>query len=249
MKTYFFFIRPYFMVSTILSVVFFSEKGLAQTLDSELNEVESPQKGIDNVWRSSDLEGEQAVLRQQRKAKRVDGSALLPEGSERVGCVCMDYFVQEHIGRGACGGHNGVRFWLYQLPSGDTVQIPTLRHEAHPDTLSDATLFQLAAYKRFERLMTQKQLDFYATLEEYPEWLNPAQRVQPDAFAPESSAFRHLYPATPTPSDGTATDTLIYSLSVLIGSGALAVLKKIFATRDTPPELPLPPPSEPETLI
>lgn len=248
MAIYSFSIRRFLIVSMMLSIGLFLETGRAQTSDRELNETQIPQKGIDNVWRSSDLEGEQAVLRQQRKAKRVDGSALLPEGSERVGCICMDYFVQEHTGRGACGGHNGVRFWLYELPSGDTVQIPTLRHEAHPDTLSDVALFQLAAYKRFERQMTQRQLDFYKTLEEYPEWLNPTQRVQPDAFAPESSAYRHLYP-TPTSGDDTATDTLIYSLSVLIGSGALAVLKKIFNTRDTPNEPPLPPPSEPETLI
>lgn len=205
-------------------------RGYAQIPDS----IDSTQKGIENVWRTSDLDGEQPVLHTQRKAKRIDGSALLPEGSQRVGCVCMDYIAQQRIGSGACNGHNGVRFWLYELPSGDTVKIPTLRHEAHPDTLTDAALMQLAAFKRYERLMTQKQLDFFKTLEEHPDWLNPNMGfASPNMdWVGDSAAFNKPFimpmPPTNSPIDHAATDTLLYSLSVLLGSGALAVLKKVF---------------------
>lgn len=239
-----------FAASTLLIVPAYV---IAQTSDNEQNDVNPPRHGIDSVWRSSDFEGEVPTLRQQRKPKRIDGSAVLPEGSERVGCICMDYFVQEHIGRGACSGHNGVRFWLYLLPSGDTVQIPTLRHGAHPDTLSDIAILQLAAYKRFERQMAQRQLDFYKTLEEYPEWLNPTQRVQPDAYEVDSTLYKMLYPiATQIPQNDTPTDVLIYSLSVLIGSGALALLKKIFEKTEKPEkseQQQIPPPDEPEKMI
>lgn len=206
-------------------------RGFAQTPDDE-KENDSSKKGIDNVWRSSDLEGERPVLRQQRKAKRVDGSASLPEGSERVGCVCMDYFVLKLIGKGACTGHNGVRFWLYQLPTGDTVQIPTLRHEGHPDTLDDAGLLQLAAYKRYERLMAQRQLDFYKNLEEHPEWLNGfLDNMLHEAVAGNPSAYHQrdtvIMPMPFSPIDHSAENTLLYSISVFLGSGALFVIKKI----------------------
>ncbi len=161
---------PVIMMLLPLCNSLFMSKANAQTTDNK-KQKDAIEIGIDSIWRSSDFEGETPVLRQQRKAKRVDGSASLPEGSERVGCICMDYFVLDRIGRGACTGHNGVRFWLYQLPSGDTVQIPTLRHEGHPDTLDNSTLLQLAAYKRYERVMAQRQIDFYTALEEHPEWL------------------------------------------------------------------------------
>jgi hypothetical protein len=199
-----------------------------ETEETEMEEAETeeemPQKGLESIWRTSDLPNETPTLRQQRYIKRIDGSALLPEGSARVGCVCMDYFVKVNIGRGACGGHNGVRFWLYALPSGDTVQIPTLRHEAHPDTLSDAQLLQLAAFKRYERLMAQKQLAFYETLEEHPDWLGNMLLYAPSAL--DSARVGATF-TTPSPIDATAKNTMLYSLSVLIGSGALFVLNKL----------------------
>ena len=203
-------------------------RGYAQQENTEAPQEEAsqmPQKGLDNIWRSSDLDGEQPVLRQQKRPKRTDGSAQLPEGSTRVGCICMDYQQQAHTGRGACSGHNGVRFWLYLLPSGDTVQIATLRHESHPDTLADDDILKLAAYKRYEKLMAKKQLDFFETLDKHPDWLdnivikNPSIAAMPDPL-------RLVLPPI-MPYDNNAQNTLIYSLSVLIGSGGLYVLKKL----------------------
>ena len=196
--------------------------------------VEMPQKGIEYVWRTSDLPGETPVLRQQRWQRKADGSGQLPEGSVRVGCVCMDYHVLSVQGRGACGGHNGVRFWLYVLPSGDTVKIATLRHESHPDTLSDASIFELAAYKRYERQMAQKQLTFYETLDQHPEWLdNVALKPNPVVYPTLSDSLRLVLSS---PGDKSAQNTLLYSLSVLLGSGGLYLLKKLTGIgTDMPP--------------
>jgi hypothetical protein len=200
------------------------ETEMEETEEVEEPEAETPQKGLESIWRTSDLPNQTPTLRQQRHAQRTDGSAQLPEGSERVGCVCMDYFVLTKLGRGACTGHNGVRFWLYELPTGDTVQIATLRHEANPDTLSDAQLLQLAAFKRYERLMAQKQLAFYETLEAHPDWLGNALQYIP---MPLDSAQLGATFAAPSPIDNTAKNSVLYSLSVLIGSSALFLLNKL----------------------
>lgn len=213
-------------------------RGYAQEETTD-EETEMPQKGIENVWRSSDLDGEQAVLRQNRRAKKHDGSELLPEGSMRVGCVCMDYIEQQHTGRGACGGHNGVRFWLYALPNGGTGRIPTLRHEGHPDTLLDTEIVKLAAFKRYERLTAQRQLDFYKSLEQHPEWLSDIMGVAPSASGLPDS-LRIVLPTMPI--DPFAQNTLLYSISVLLGSGAVWVIKKLTEgkTQTDKPELPTP---------
>jgi hypothetical protein len=215
-------------------------RGYAQEETPEEAEETSPQKGIENVWRSSDLEGEQAVLRQNRRGKKPDGSEKLPEGSMRVSCICMDYIEQQHIGRGACGGHNGVRFWVYALPNGDTARIPTLRHDGHPDTLLDTEILKLAAFKRYERLTAQRQVDFYKSLEEHPEWLTDITAHQPSAsMYPDS--VRMIMPNMPL--DHTAENSVLYSISVFLGSGALYVLKKLIQSPKPPddiPELPKP---------
>lgn len=229
--------------------------GYAQTPEIEESEAEETEEttepvaepttkqGLDFIWRTSDLPWERPVLRAQRRLKRIDGSGQLPEGSARVGCVCMDYFVQQQIGQGACGGHNGVRFWLYAIPSGDTVQIATLRHESHPDTLQDSQLLQLAAYKRYERLMTQKQLAFFSTLEEHPDWLLDFLGTDPSDMHHQDSIRT---PSPFSPVDTTAKNSVLYSLSVLIGSGALYVINKLRGetstakNKDDIGELPLP---------
>jgi hypothetical protein len=199
------------------------------------------QKGMEYIWRSSDLEGEQAVLRQQRRVKRIDGSGALPEGSERVGSVCMDYTEQGGIGRGTCTGHNGVRFWLYLQPDGDTARIATLRHDDHPDTLSDSQMLRLAAYQRYERLMTKKQLDLYQTMQEHPEWLEgfAPNGGNPTMMAPPQYSFIQdtLKMMMPTmPQQGNPTQAaVLYGVSVLIGSGMLYIINKLRNLPDTNP--------------
>lgn len=240
-----------FLITLFILSQAFVLRGYAQeeptSPETESTSEETPQKGIENIWRTSDLPHEQGTLRNRKRPKRIDGSALLPEGSQRVGCICMDYRIQKNLGTGACSGHNGVRFWLYQLPSGDTVKIPTLRHEAHPDTLSDAQIVELAAYKRYEKLMAQKQIDFFKALEEHPEWLDgltPRNNYPPmpaypmdslglfyPPFMNHSTDSVHLI-MPPASADSSAVNTLIYSLSVLIGSGALHLINKFLNKND-----------------
>lgn len=201
----------------------------------------TPQKGMEYIWRSSDLDGEQAVLRQFRKPKRIDGSGALPEGSERVGSVCMDYTTQSSFGRGTCTGHNGVRFWLYLQPDGDTARIATLRHDDHPDTLSDASMLQLAAYQRYERLMTKKQLDLYQTLKEHPEWLegfmpnqgNPNMGVPPQ-YSFIQDTMKVMMPMVPQ-NGSPEQAAVLYAVSVLIGSGMLYIINKLRNLPNTKP--------------
>ncbi|MCC7222505.1 MAG: hypothetical protein IT273_02180 [Chitinophagales bacterium] len=87
-----------------------------------------------NIFRTSDIEGEKST---RYSSPNTDG--------KKIGCICMDYNVQENAGRGACGGHGGVRFWLYKMPSDSIVQVPTDRHRAHPTSLSSQEISNLAA--------------------------------------------------------------------------------------------------------
>jgi hypothetical protein len=218
-------------------ILFFSLSILRGLHAQDSTEVELP-KGMEYIWRSSDLEGEQPVLRQARKAKPIDGSGALPEGSERVASVCMDYTTQSVTGRGACGGHNGVRFWLYLTPDGDTARIATLRHDDNPDTLSDSKLLELAAYKRYERLMTQKQLDLYQTLKEHPEWLEGFGESKPNITIVAPNAFTQdtqkvALPTMPQ-NDNPTQASILYGISVLIGSGMLYIINKLRNVDSTP---------------
>jgi hypothetical protein len=230
-------------MKSILTMLFFLSilRGPLHAQAEDSTEVEAPQKGMEYIWRSSDLEGEQAVLRQQRKPKRPDGSAQLPEGSERVGSVCMDYTEQGTFGRGTCTGHNGVRFWLYLQPDGDTARIATLRHDDHPDTLSDTQMLRLAAYQRYERLMTKKQLDLYQTMQEHPEWLEgfAPNQAKPNMATPPPYAFIQdtLKVMMPTmPQNGNPEQAaVLYGVSVLIGSGMLYIINKLRNLPNTNP--------------
>jgi hypothetical protein len=181
-----------------------------------------PGKGLDKIWRSSDLEGERGVL--NRKNKRPDGTGQLPDGSVRVGCICMDYIQQKHLGRGACSGRNGVRFWLYKLPNGDTARIATLRHDDHPDTLSDTDILRSVAFKRYERLVNKKQWEFFNTLQQHPDWLGA---MMPDFLFSPAQAETTLSRDTVKvvlpplmPFDNTAQNTLL-SLKPFCGFGCI----------------------------
>jgi hypothetical protein len=79
-------------------------------------------------YRSSADENERAT-----QYKRVQKP---PKNGMRVGCICMDYIDQEVTGTGACAGHGGVRFWLYQLADASIVEYPTRTHNEHPDALN-----------------------------------------------------------------------------------------------------------------
>jgi hypothetical protein len=88
--------------------------------------------GWDKIFRTSDLDGEVPTQANRRHWKG-NVPKNLPDGSERVGCVCMNGAVRPTVGTGSCNGRGGVRFWLIKTPNGDTIQQPTIRHEGSPD--------------------------------------------------------------------------------------------------------------------
>ena len=87
--------------------------------------------GLDNIFRTSDEDNETATQASRRKGQRTQ---VLPEGSERVGCVCMSGSVRSTTGIGSCSGQGGVRYWLVENAEGDTLQYPTSRQALNSDT-------------------------------------------------------------------------------------------------------------------
>ncbi len=75
-----------------------------------------------------------------------------PSNGIRVGSICMDNQKQEEVGRGACGGRGGVRYWLYKVPDSDAIiYMPTQRHYDHPQELSPQEILQLDAHNPYRK--------------------------------------------------------------------------------------------------
>lgn len=92
------------------------------------NEVE---EGLDKIFHTSDVEGETATQWSRRTGQRTQ---TLPDGSYRVGCVCMTGEVRSTTSTGSCAGHGGVRYWLVVNAEGDTLQYPTGRQALNAET-------------------------------------------------------------------------------------------------------------------
>jgi len=106
------------------------------------------QARLEEIFRSSEQEGETPTNRRQRdkKVKRVSA----PKGAFRIGCHCMDGSYSDTHSIGSCSGHGGVRFWVYRTREGDTVHVLTARHEIHPQPLDAAEMSELSQ-KRADR--------------------------------------------------------------------------------------------------
>ena len=81
------------------------------------------------------------------KMKQNPASKTQKPTGNRIGCICMDDDRQNKRGTGACSGHGGVRFWLYQQESGWILEFPTKRHKKHPAPLSYEERTRLASFK------------------------------------------------------------------------------------------------------
>ena len=90
----------------------------------------SSESGLNNIFRTSDEDSETATQSNRRKGQRTQ---TLPEGAERVGCVCMTGAVRASTGIGSCSGQGGVRYWLIETAEGDTLQYPTARQALNTD--------------------------------------------------------------------------------------------------------------------
>jgi hypothetical protein len=100
--------------------------------------------GWDERYRTSEEEGE--------KGTQFSFDVVHPpEGSKRMGCICMDEVSMDLKGTGACSGHGGVRFWVYELKDGDEFLLPTERHKSHPSPLTEEELSGLSALNKKEK--------------------------------------------------------------------------------------------------
>lgn len=107
---------------------------------SEDSVVIAEEEAWEEFFRTSDLEGEDAVGY---------NSGLIPPKGTRIGCICMDGTRKDDRGRGACGGFGGVRFWLYQINEDSVAMYPTNKHRQHPDPLTEMEINNLSSRNAF----------------------------------------------------------------------------------------------------
>jgi len=81
-----------------------------------------------------------------------------PTGN-RIGCICMDDDRQNKQGTGACSGHGGVRFWLYQQENSWILEFPTKRHKNHPAPLSYEEKTRLSSFKNKHKTSHKQSLN------------------------------------------------------------------------------------------
>jgi hypothetical protein len=105
--------------------------GLLMTQTVSISAQNNAEAGLDNIFRTSDEDNETATQANRRNGQRTQA---LPEGSERVGCVCMSGSVRATTGIGSCSGQGGVRYWLVENAEGDTLQYPTARQALNSDS-------------------------------------------------------------------------------------------------------------------
>jgi hypothetical protein len=106
----------------------------------------------EDYFRSSDLEGEDAV--------GYNSGLIRPKGL-RVGCICMDGTRKDDRGRGACSGFGGVRFWLYQITEDSVVMDPTSLHRRHPEPLTLMETNNLSSRNAFAAEAPVKHRSWY----------------------------------------------------------------------------------------
>lgn len=118
--------------------------GLSATAqDPDIQQEYPGEGGMEDVFRTSELDGEQPTSVRGRRGKEQAKRVSVPRGAFRVGCICMDDSRSAVRSVGACSGHGGVRYWLYRTVEGDTVRVLTGNHERHPGPLSAAELSEM----------------------------------------------------------------------------------------------------------
>jgi hypothetical protein len=103
----------------------------------------------DSTWRSSEVSFGYERFEEER-----------PKGL-RKGCICMDNVQQYHRGAGACAGHGGVRFWLYETTDATVYEQPTKRHKKHPLALTEDELQNLSSFGQKKKGESAPYLAFY----------------------------------------------------------------------------------------
>ena len=129
------------MLSALYKILFFvcclPCFNLAQAQSEARPDINDPDdEAWSRVYRSSDNDPKNATTYQRHKANNHAEKSKNQMDLPRVGCICMDGIAQQKTERGACSGHKGVRFWVYQRTNGDTLLNATERHLLHPEPLA-----------------------------------------------------------------------------------------------------------------
>ena len=166
----------------------------------------------DEIFRTSDLEGETptASRRFHGFTKRVS----VPDGSVRLGCLCMDDTPSDVRSKGACSGHGGVRYWIYKTAEGDSFRLSTQRNEVHPEPLDTAEMSAMS-YKKAEKTAATRLADAISMM--------PITIVLPPTaagVAPISGL---------SPMNGFSWERAYFSILAVVGLAALRLLLEFLA--------------------
>ena len=123
----------FFFLLLLCAKTAFAQSNAAEQITEHAAERAEDMEAWEDYYRTSD-DPARKTARPTRKGPK--GEKALPENMARVGCICMDNVTRRQTGTGACGGHRGVRFWVYENENRDTLMLATERHKLHPEPLS-----------------------------------------------------------------------------------------------------------------
>jgi hypothetical protein len=130
---YYFYLKMLFLCS-VCSITSFAQA--QETARPDINDPD--EEAWHRVYRSSEeVNNKKTFFERKAKEKNTAPTNNALADFERVGCVCMDESMRRQTERGACSGHKGVRFWIYQRTNGDTLMQATERHLLHPEAMPD----------------------------------------------------------------------------------------------------------------
>jgi hypothetical protein len=191
-------------------------------------------EGLDKIFHTADIEGETATQWARRKTQNTQA---LPEGSSRIGCVCMTGEVRSTTSTGSCAGHGGVRYWLVINAQGDTLQYPTARQALNSDN-EPAPYIGPSPQMRYT---TQPPTIIFMPSQANGFVDMPMQQTPQYRMGQDSQIV--LFQALPTPYDSTRRvgmdktalfglplifDSLIQLCTVLVICGTLLIIVRMF---------------------
>ena len=194
------------------------------------------EEGMDKVFHTSDIEGEVATQANRRKQQMTQ---ILPEGSYRVGCVCMTGEVRSTTSTGSCSGQGGVRYWLVVNAAGDTVQYATGRQALNADNepipyIGPNPQMRYTTQPPTIIIMPQQGNALTDATPQYPQ-RQDTQNVWFRALSSSNDTLlAHQMPGALTGLP-LVFDSLIQLCIVLVICGTLVIIVKMFMQQGNPP--------------
>jgi hypothetical protein len=190
--------------------------------------------GLDNIFRTSDEPDEIATQPSRRTKQRTQ---TLPEGSVRVGCICMTGEVRPTTGIGSCSGHGGVRYWLVVNAEGDTLRYPTARQALNTE---NEPMPYIGPNPKSPYTTPPPTIIFMPPTAN--SLVENTENTPPQYKSPDSVIF--LAQAAPLPAVATQDpslmgiphlfDSIIQLCMLLIACGTLVIIVRMFLNQGTP---------------